>query len=561
MDEELGENPDTEKQDEKSISSDLIRGHINTIILRSLSDGDKYGYEIIAEIEEKSRGQYSLKQPSLYSALKRLESQGYVTSYWGGSVGGGRRKYFSLTPEGQAIAEQNRAEWEYSRTIIDSLISDQDFDFSNPAPTAVNMRVLKETTSRVPSREGGEDGVDYSPTFGDVQNNERLEELERQNAELQAEKEAREKELEEIRAREETLRAENEERAKLLEERERELGERQREAEEERRRSEEIINERTTIIEEQRSIDIREREEAHLEERARYEEMLRERDEKIEEERLRHEQELEAQEERILREQEALFRQREQELLHQNYLNLVNAPPAQQDATEDYDHYTPPVAAETEDVASAQEEESVPPRDYRTIVHEMYASSVQGTSKPIENNGARSLGGIDFQDIEARAARDGIRIYTSSGNTNKTKEEVSASVVHKGKALFLSALLVFFIIVAEGAIVLGLKRKYSIPIALPCIMWGIGLALLLATGLAYANHYGERALRKSSPAIINAVVCYALTVIVTLIVALSANIDFHSPSALASFIAIPIIFLFGIVIFGVTYWLQIKPKK
>ena len=248
-------------------------------------------------------------------------------------------------------------------------------------------------------------------------------------------------------------------------------------------------------------------------------------------------------------------------MLHQNYLNLVNAPPAQQDATEDYDHYTPPVAAETEDVASAQEEESVPPRDYRTIVHEMYASSVQGTSKPIENNGARSLGGIDFQDIEARAARDGIRIYTSSGNTNKTKEEVSASVVHKGKALFLSALLVFFIIVAEGAIVLGLKRKYSIPIALPCIMWGIGLALLLATGLAYANHYGERALRKSSPAIINAVVCYALTVIVTLIVALSANIDFHSPSALASFIAIPIIFLFGIVIFGVTYWLQIKPKK
>ena len=30
-----------------SISSDLIRGHINTIILRSLYDGDKYGYDII----------------------------------------------------------------------------------------------------------------------------------------------------------------------------------------------------------------------------------------------------------------------------------------------------------------------------------------------------------------------------------------------------------------------------------------------------------------------------------------------------------------------------------
>ena len=85
---------------EKSVSSDLIRGHINTIILRALYDGDKYGYEIIAEIEQKSHGQYSLKQPSLYSALKRLEKDGYVTSYWGGSVSGGRRKYFSLTEAG-----------------------------------------------------------------------------------------------------------------------------------------------------------------------------------------------------------------------------------------------------------------------------------------------------------------------------------------------------------------------------------------------------------------------------------------------------------------------------
>ena len=54
------------------ISSDLIRGHINTIILRSLYDGDKYGYDIINEIEKKSGGLYTLKQPTLYSALKRV---------------------------------------------------------------------------------------------------------------------------------------------------------------------------------------------------------------------------------------------------------------------------------------------------------------------------------------------------------------------------------------------------------------------------------------------------------------------------------------------------------
>ena len=56
------------------ISSDLIRGHINTIILRSLYDGDKYGYDIINEIEKKSGGMYSLKQPILPSSLTRCRT-------------------------------------------------------------------------------------------------------------------------------------------------------------------------------------------------------------------------------------------------------------------------------------------------------------------------------------------------------------------------------------------------------------------------------------------------------------------------------------------------------
>lgn len=132
-----------------SISSDLIRGHINTIILRTLYDGDKYGYEIINEIEEKSKGQYTLKQPTLYSALKRLETQDFVTSYWGGVSNGGRRKYFQLTEKGKIVAEHNLAEWEYSRTVIDNLISEREFDFNKPAPSAVDFNILKKSTTRV----------------------------------------------------------------------------------------------------------------------------------------------------------------------------------------------------------------------------------------------------------------------------------------------------------------------------------------------------------------------------------------------------------------------------
>mgnify|MGYP000869202587 CR=1 FL=1 len=106
-----------------SISSDLIRGHINTIILRSLYDGDKYGYDILSEIESKTGGLYSIKQPTLYSALKRLESLRYVASYYGEFSNGGRRKYFRLTDEGKEFVKKSLSEWEYSRTIIDSLIT------------------------------------------------------------------------------------------------------------------------------------------------------------------------------------------------------------------------------------------------------------------------------------------------------------------------------------------------------------------------------------------------------------------------------------------------------
>ena len=144
--------PSSNDSDGKSaISADLIRGHINTIILRTLYERDKYGYEIIEEIETRSHGQYSLKQPTLYSALKRLESQGYINAYWKTDEvsQGGRRKYYTLTDSGREIAEKNQSEWEYSRTVIDSLISDKNFDFSQPAPTAVDFKILKHSTTRV----------------------------------------------------------------------------------------------------------------------------------------------------------------------------------------------------------------------------------------------------------------------------------------------------------------------------------------------------------------------------------------------------------------------------
>lgn len=76
------------------------RGSVNNIILKTLVNGDKYGYEIIKEVEKYSDGKIILKQPSLYSSLTRFEEKKFVSSYWGDSDIGGRRHYYHLTNEG-----------------------------------------------------------------------------------------------------------------------------------------------------------------------------------------------------------------------------------------------------------------------------------------------------------------------------------------------------------------------------------------------------------------------------------------------------------------------------
>lgn len=103
----------------------FLKGNIDTIILNALYSSDKYGYEITKEIKEKTSYKYEIKQPTLYAYLKRLESDGLILAYWGEESHGGRRKYYKLTERGKTICEQNMFEWEFHRTVFDSLVSDQ----------------------------------------------------------------------------------------------------------------------------------------------------------------------------------------------------------------------------------------------------------------------------------------------------------------------------------------------------------------------------------------------------------------------------------------------------
>ncbi len=797
------ESGEEDEKDHGTISSDLIRGHINTIILRSLYDGDKYGYAILEEIARKSHNQYQLKQPSLYSALKRLEKEGYITSYWGGTAGGGRRKYFSLTDQGKEVAERNLMEWEYSRTVIDSLISDKDFDFSSPAPSAVDMRVLKQSTSRVPTTgepydedeqmdepmdglpeeaepeeaapvypaaeiEGSlPDGTAEEAAYAedasaapapaensqdapeeDVQENEEsmqtaaaaaafpalsepapeepeessaetsetaeaaeaaplsedhpaFQELEARRAAFEEEQRRAEEELrareEELRTREALFRSEEEQRNRMIAEEaaknryweelrarenarleeeqrrrmeaeaiarlryedelrrrgeERRLREEARLAEEEARREQERLEEerrtreealeaeRLQLEEEQRRAEEEEQrlaaenarleeERAHAdslddekaqqnarimemqpfaEERAKYEQMIRDREEQL---KAQHARELAEQEQRIRSEDEERFREREQQMIHQNYLSLVNTPPVEEAASGEYNYFNTPVVpageAKTPMYAARPEAE----REYRSVIGKLYMNAIkeeepapqpapapqpqpgpQAAPKqqpapaepvyeappaprpaapkpqeaPVPKKAAptpppRSLDGVDFYDIEMRAAADGIRITTSGGGTKPVTTTLSVNLVHKGKALFFSALIVFLLCIAEGSLTLGLMRTLQLPRFYPYLIWGAGLGVLLVCGLAYVNHYGERALRRTGNLLVNTIVTYALCVIVILIIALASNIDFSNVGQLMSYVVIPVVFFLNIVVFAVAYFFQVRPKN
>lgn len=107
---------------DKKLTSDLLRGHTDTIILALLLSGDKYGYEITKLVHEKSGLAYQLNEATMYSSLKRLENDGRITSYWGDESQGGRRKYYQITPLGRTLYHTNKHNWDEAKRILDHLL-------------------------------------------------------------------------------------------------------------------------------------------------------------------------------------------------------------------------------------------------------------------------------------------------------------------------------------------------------------------------------------------------------------------------------------------------------
>lgn len=107
-----------------ALSSDILRGYTEAIILRRLEQGDSYGYLINKQVSDITMGQCELKEATLYTAFRRLEASGCIASYWGDENSGARRRYYSIKDEGRAALQKSREDWQSTKQLIDQLLEE-----------------------------------------------------------------------------------------------------------------------------------------------------------------------------------------------------------------------------------------------------------------------------------------------------------------------------------------------------------------------------------------------------------------------------------------------------
>ena len=637
MNQNMSDNEKDNSGNSSSISSDLIRGHINTIILRTLYDGDKYGYEIINEIEEKSKGQYSLKQPTLYSALKRLESQDFVTSYWGGVSNGGRRKYFQITDKGRKIVEQNLAEWEYSRTVIDSLISEKDYDFNNPPPAAsVDFNLLKKSTTRVPIMRGDEsDDIELDEEF--TEDEESFEEPQ----------EPADKPAESIAADAQTD-ADTATNPSVADTPQAEATEAQNE----------IVNESVTA-EAAASADSVTTENSEQMIRSSYAEQSRSEASYTESPAASASSAPVIPESPIAPKQETPLTEEEKQRIHENYKVLIgedtdatnyyythvaqrnreerstfdksvfgNEPQSaysdqqnieayapqqemypRQEATENYYQQDAYAQSQQQPYAENPEAEQYPypetdanasdllyankspaERNYKSLLSRLYDNTIKphdeedmfvaeaapSNEPPLEDEQAPAYrepatpppsapeppaprqgnpaSSIEFYDVEEKAENDGLRITTTNGTRNRTVAKSVGNTFDKGKALFLSAVYVFIIALAESIVNICLQNVIHSNTAYVVIPFVIDFVMLGVFLFLYLRGYGKNSRKTQSKSYISAsLIVFVNLILIICLVAYLISLANENSLSFMIYAIFPCVYMFNIPLFAIFY--------
>ncbi|MBQ9967968.1 MAG: helix-turn-helix transcriptional regulator [Oscillospiraceae bacterium] len=100
-----------------NIDKSLLSGSNGMLILKLLEDGDKYGYQMIEELEKRSDHTFDMKAGTLYPLLHALEEKGWITAY-DAMAAGRTRRYYQLTKEGKDALREKEESWDrYAKAV------------------------------------------------------------------------------------------------------------------------------------------------------------------------------------------------------------------------------------------------------------------------------------------------------------------------------------------------------------------------------------------------------------------------------------------------------------
>lgn len=110
------------------ISSDVIRGYNDTMILSILMKEPSYGYEISKQIKSITEEKYIIKETTLYSAFTRMEKNGYIESFVADpdpEGNGKKRTYYRVTEAGKEFYREKCEEWELTKEVVERFINQE----------------------------------------------------------------------------------------------------------------------------------------------------------------------------------------------------------------------------------------------------------------------------------------------------------------------------------------------------------------------------------------------------------------------------------------------------
>jgi transcriptional regulator len=106
------------------MEGEMLKGHLDMIVLAALSSGPAHGYAVIQEIHRRSGGAFDLPEGTIYPALHRLEQAGLLSSRWTTAESGRQRRVYSLTRRGRHALVDHRAVWQRFAAAIGGLFGE-----------------------------------------------------------------------------------------------------------------------------------------------------------------------------------------------------------------------------------------------------------------------------------------------------------------------------------------------------------------------------------------------------------------------------------------------------